>query len=80
MEFLTIGVQGGRQGSEEINSYLYKFLNENKTIKVNCLDENGFELVMRVQTSRNAENIKKVKTRKASKVLIRKKKKLKKIF
>ena len=30
-----------------------------KTIKVNCLDENGFELVMRVQTSRNAENKKK---------------------
>ncbi len=37
MEFLTIGVQGGSQGSDQINSYLYKFLNENKTIKVNYL-------------------------------------------
>ena len=50
-----------------------KMFQNYKTIKVNCLDENGFELVMRVQTSRNAENIKKVKTRKASKVVIRKK-------
>ena len=50
-----------------------KMFHNYKTIKVNCLDENGFELVMRVQTSRNAENIKKVKTSKVSKVVIRKK-------
>ena len=50
-----------------------KMFQNYKTIKVNCLDENGFELVMRVQTSRNAENIKKVKTRKVSRVVIRKK-------
>ena len=41
MEFLTIGVQGGSQGSDQINSYLYKFLNENKTIKVNFLHITG---------------------------------------
>ena len=40
-EYLTIGVQGGSQGSEQINSYLYKFLNENKTIKVNFLHITG---------------------------------------
>ena len=40
-EFLTIGVQGGSQGSEQINSYLYKFLNENNTIKVNFLHITG---------------------------------------
>ena len=41
IDFLTIGVQGGSQGSEQINSYLYKFLNENKTIKVNFLHITG---------------------------------------
>ena len=41
IDFLTIGVQGGSQGSEEINRYLYKFLNENKTKKVNFLHITG---------------------------------------
>tara|TARA_Y100000748_G_scaffold249752_1_gene214729 strand:+ start:33 stop:839 length:807 start_codon:yes stop_codon:yes gene_type:complete len=41
MEFLTIGVQGGSQGSEQINSYLYKFLNEKNTRKVNFLHITG---------------------------------------
>ena len=27
---LTIGIQGGSQGSEEINKYVYKFINKNK--------------------------------------------------
>lgn len=30
-KYLTIGVQGGSQGSNEINKYIYKFLNNNKT-------------------------------------------------
>ena len=50
-----------------------KMFQNYKTIKVNCLDENGFELVMRVQTSRNAENKKKNKPKKVSKLLIRNK-------
>ena len=41
IEFLTIGIQGGSQGSEQINSYLYKFLKDNKTIKVNYLHITG---------------------------------------
>ncbi len=50
-----------------------KMFQNYKTIKVNCLDENGFELVMRVQTSRNAENKKKNAPKKVSKLLIRNK-------
>ena len=50
-----------------------KMFQNYKTIKVNCLDENGFELVMRVQTSRNAENKKKNKPKKVSKLPIRNK-------
>lgn len=41
MEFLTIGVQGGSQGSEQINSYLYKFLNTNNTRNVSFLHITG---------------------------------------
>ena len=41
MEFLTIGVQGGSQGSEQINNYLYKFLNTNNTRDVSFLHITG---------------------------------------
>ena len=44
-----------------------------KTIKVNCLDKNGFKLIMRVQTSKRAENKKQIKPKKLSKALIRNK-------
>ena len=44
-----------------------------KTIKVDCLDKNGFKLIMRVQTSKRAENKKQIKPKKLSKALIRNK-------
>ena len=44
-----------------------------KTLKVDCLDENGFKLIMRVQTSKRAENKKQIKPKNLSKVLIRNK-------
>ena len=40
-----------------------------KTIKVDCLDKNGFTLIMRVQTSKRAENKKQIKPKNLSKVL-----------
>ena len=40
---LTIGVQGGSQGSEEINNYIYKFLSTKKITNVNFLHITGKE-------------------------------------
>ena len=48
-----------------------KLFQNYKTIKVDCLDKNGFKLIMRVQTSKRAENKKQIKTKKFSKALIR---------
>ena len=44
-----------------------------KTIKVNCLDKNGFDLIMRVKISENASNKKNNKPGKVPKVILRKK-------
>ena len=44
-----------------------------KTIKVDCLDKNGFKLIMRVQTSKRDEKKKQIKPEKLSKALIRNK-------
>jgi len=38
---VVIGIQGGSQGSEEINSYVYKFLNKNKLSKVSFIHITG---------------------------------------
>ncbi len=38
-----------------------------KTLKVNCLDKNGFKLIMRVQTSKIDENKKIAKPKKETK-------------
>ena len=37
----TIGIHGGSQGSDEINTYLYKFLENNKNIDVNFVHISG---------------------------------------
>ena len=44
-----------------------------KTIKVNCLDKNGFKLIMRVQTLKNDENKKTTKPEMVSKASIKNK-------
>ena len=49
-----------------------------KTIKVNCLDKNGFNLIMRVKISENAHNKKNNNPVKVPKVILRKKKSEKK--
>ena len=49
-----------------------------KTIKVNCLDKNGFELIMRVKISENADNKKNNKPVKVPNIILRKKKSEKK--
>tara|TARA_B100000029_G_scaffold240911_1_gene238085 strand:+ start:7702 stop:8724 length:1023 start_codon:yes stop_codon:yes gene_type:complete len=38
---IVIGVQGGSQGSEEINNYVYKFLNNNKLSNVSFIHITG---------------------------------------
>ena len=48
-----------------------KMFQNYKTIKVNCLDKNGFKLIMRVQTSKNDENKKQIKPKKVSKYLLK---------
>ena len=50
-----------------------KMFQNYNTIKVNCSDKNGFKLIMRVQTSKRAENKKQIKPKKLSKPLIRNK-------
>tara|TARA_B100001250_G_scaffold271823_1_gene234707 strand:- start:4014 stop:5039 length:1026 start_codon:yes stop_codon:yes gene_type:complete len=40
-DLLTIGIQGGSQGSEEINNYFYKFINKNKVSGVSFLHITG---------------------------------------
>ena len=50
-----------------------------KTIKVNCLDKNGFDIIMRVKISEKADHKKHNKPRKVPKVIPRKKKSEKKI-
>ena len=45
-----------------------------KTIKVNCLDKNGFDIIMRVKISENADNKKNNKPIKVPNVILRKKK------
>ena len=50
-----------------------KLFHNYKTLKVDCLDKNGFKLIMRVQTSKRDENKKQIKPKKLSKVLIRNK-------
>ncbi len=40
-DILTIGIQGGSQGSEEINKYVYKFLSQNHISSVNILHITG---------------------------------------
>jgi UDP-N-acetylglucosamine--N-acetylmuramyl-(pentapeptide) pyrophosphoryl-undecaprenol N-acetylglucosamine transferase len=40
-QYFTIGIQGGSQGSDEINTYLYKFLENNKNIDVNFVHISG---------------------------------------
>ena len=47
-----------------------KMFQNYRTIKVNCLDKNGFELVMRVQILKFTENKKKIKSKKLSKKFI----------
>ena len=44
-----------------------------KTLKVSCLDKNGFKLIMRVQTSKIDENKKIAKPKKVSKHSIKNK-------
>ena len=55
MEFLTIGVQGGSQGSEQINNYLYKFLNTNNTRDVSFLHITGKD---KIDNNLNFQNYK----------------------
>ena len=50
-----------------------KLFQNYKTIKVNCLDKNGFKIIMRVQTLKTDANNKKTKSQKSSEVLIRNK-------
>tara|TARA_Y100001935_G_scaffold85263_1_gene70805 strand:+ start:410 stop:1156 length:747 start_codon:yes stop_codon:yes gene_type:complete len=50
-----------------------------KTIKVNCLDKNGFDIIMRVKISEKADHKKNNKPSKVPKVIPRKKKSEKKI-
>ena len=50
-----------------------KMFQNYKTLKVSCLDKNGFKLIMRVQTSKNEENKKIVKPKKISKRLFKNK-------
>ena len=50
-----------------------KMFQNYKTLKVSCLDKNGFKLIMRVQTSKNDENKKIAKPIKASKHSIKNK-------
>ena len=64
-----------RDCSSEIK--IKKVFQNYKTIKVNCLDENGFDLIMRVKISENAHN-KKNNPVKVPKVILRKKKSEKK--
>ncbi len=40
-EILTIGIQGGSQGSEEINEYVYKFVNKNNLSSVSFIHITG---------------------------------------
>ena len=44
-----------------------KMFQDYKTVKVSCLDKNGFKLIMRVQSSKNDENKKINSTKKVSK-------------
>lgn len=50
-----------------------KLFQNYKTIKVNCLDKNGFKIIMRVQTLKTDANNKKTKSQKVHEVLIRNK-------
>ena len=50
-----------------------KMFKNYKTLKVSCIDKNGFKLIMRVQTSKNDENKKIAKSKKGSKHLIKNK-------
>ena len=50
-----------------------KMFQSYKTLKVNCLDKKGFELIIRVKTSKNVENENKIKLTNVSKSLIGKK-------
>ena len=42
-----------------------------KTIKVDCLDKNGFKLIMRVQTSKNDENVEDIESENTLSILNR---------
>ena len=50
-----------------------KMFQNYKTLKVSCLDKNGFKLIMRVQTQKNDENKKITKPKKVSKHSIKNK-------
>ena len=50
-----------------------KMFQDYKTIKVSCLDKNGFKLIMRVKTSKNDQNKKITKPKKISKASIKNK-------
>jgi flagella basal body P-ring formation protein FlgA len=50
-----------------------KMFQNYKTLKVSCLDKNGFKIIMRVQTSKNDENKKITKLSKVSKTFIKNK-------
>ncbi len=50
-----------------------KIFQNYKTLKVSCLDKNGFKIIMRVQTSKNDENKKITKLSKVSKTSIKNK-------
>ena len=50
-----------------------KMFENYKTIKVNCLEKDGFKLIIRVQTATNVENKKIAKAKKLSKTSIRNK-------
>ena len=56
-----------------------KMFKNYKTLKVSCLDKNGFKLIMRVATSKNDENSKITKLKKLSKYSIKNKTQKKKI-
>jgi len=54
-KILTIGIQGGSQGSEEINKYVYKFLNKNNTSNIKFLHITGKNKSKKILNMKNYE-------------------------
>ena len=54
-DMLTIGIQGGSQGSEEVNKYLYKFISENDVDNIKFIHITGIKKSIKNMDTKNYE-------------------------